>query len=185
MVYVFFATGFEEIEALAPVDIMRRAGLEVVTVSVTGKPAVTGTHGVPVVTDIQLSDVDWETADALVLPGGLPGATNLESCAPLCEALVEAEAQGKIVAAICAAPMVLGRLGLLRGRKATCYPGCEKALEGAHYTAAMVQTDDNIITGRGPAAAMEFGYTLVEALAGKDASAPLRDGMIYTQLMRR
>ena len=120
-----------------------------------------------------------------MLPGGLPGATNLGACAPLCEALVEAEAQGRIVAAICAAPMVLGRLGMLKGRKATCYPGCEGALEGAHYTAAIVQTDGNVITGRGPAAAMEFGYTLVEALAGKDACAPLRDGMIYNQLMHR
>lgn len=183
MVYVFFATGFEEIEALAPVDIMRRAGIEVKTVSVTGDPVVAGTHGVPVVTDILLENVDWSTADALVLPGGLPGATNLGACEPLCQHLVEAADKGLLVAAICAAPMVLGRLGLLQGRKATCYPGCEAALEGADYTASMVQADGQIITGRGPAAAMEFGYALVDALLGTGTSAPLRDGMIYTQLL--
>ena len=183
MIYVFLATGFEEIEALTPIDIMRRAGLEVVTVSITGDKTVVGTHGVPVVADALLAEVDFAAAEMLVLPGGLPGSTNLDACAPLREGIQQAYEAGTPLAAICAAPMVYGHMGLLKGVKATCYPGCESHMEGSEYTAAIVESDGQFITGRGPAAAFEFGYTLVDRILGEGASQPLREGMIYAQLL--
>lgn len=183
MITVFLATGFEEIEAIAPVDILRRAGLDVRTVSIYDTPMVSGAHGVPVQADLLLSQVDFGQVEMMVLPGGLPGATNLDACTPLRQALTRHAAEGKAAAAICAAPLVLGHLGLLRGKRATCYPGVEHELEGAHCTSALVEVDGNIITGKGPAAALEFGYALVEYLKEQEASMPLRDGMLYSELV--
>ncbi len=182
MIYVFLATGFEDIEAIAPVDIMRRAGLEVQTVSITGEEIVTSAHGVGIASDLLLSDVDFSSAEMLVLPGGLPGSTNLDACKPLTEAIKRHFESGGPIAAICAAPLVYGHLGLLQGRRATCYPGVERELAGATYTAAIVERDGNIITGKGPAAAFEFGYTIVDFFLGEGASQPLRQGMIYKEL---
>ncbi len=182
MIYVFLATGFEDIEALAPVDIMRRASIEVRTVSVTGQQTVVSAHGVGIVADMLLSDVCFEQAQMLVLPGGLPGATNLDACRPLTEAIVRHHKAGGAIAAICAAPLVFGHLGLLQGRRATCYPGVEPELKGAACTGAIVERDGNIITGKGPAAAFEFGYTIVDYILGEGASQPLRKGMIYAEL---
>ena len=183
MIYVFLATGFEEIEALTPIDIMRRAGLEVVTVSVTGDKTVVGTHGVPVTADILLGEADFAAAEMLVLPGGLPGSTNLDACAELRNGIQTVYEAGKPLAAICAAPMVYGHMGLLKGVRATCYPGCESHMEGAVYTASIVEQDGQFITGRGPAAAFEFGYALTDRMLGEGASQALRDGMMYSQLM--
>ena len=183
MIYVFLATGFEDIEAIAPVDIMRRAGLEVQTVSITGESVVTSAHGVGITSDILLSDVDFSGAEMLVLPGGLPGSTNLDACQPLTAAIKRHFEAGGAIAAICAAPLVFGHLGLLQGRRATCYPGVEGELKGATYTAAIVEQDGNIITGKGPAAAFEFGYTIVDFFLGEGASKPLRQGMIYQELV--
>lgn len=183
MIYVFLATGFEDIEALAPVDIMRRAGLPVETVSVTGEKIVVSAHAVGIQADRLLADIDFGRADMIVLPGGLPGSTNLDACAPLTKAIAAHFAAGKPLAAICAAPLVYGHLGILQGRKATCYPGVEKELKGATYTAAIVEKDENIITGKGPAAAFEFGYTIVDFFKGAGASQPLRQGMIYQELV--
>ena len=118
----------------------------------------------------------------LVLPGGLPGSTNLDACKPLTEAIKRHFESGGPIAAICAAPLVYGHLGLLKGRRATCYPGVERELAGATYTAAIVERDGNIITGKGPAAAFEFGYTIVDFFLGEGASQPLRQGMIYKEL---
>ena len=182
MIYVFLATGFEDIEAIAPVDIMRRAGLEVQTVSITGEEIVTSAHGVGIASDLLLSDVNFSSAEMLVLPGGLPGSTNLDACKPLTEAIKRHFESGGPIAAICAAPLVYGHLGLLKGRRATCYPGVERELKGATYTAAIVERDGNIITGKGPAAAFEFGYTIVDYFLGEGASQPLRQGMIYKEL---
>lgn len=182
MIYVFLATGFEDIEAIAPVDIMRRAGLEVQTVSITGEEIVTSAHGVGIASDLLLSDVDFSSAEMLVLPGGLPGSTNLDASKPLTEAIKRHFESGGPIAAICAAPLVYGHLGLLKGRRATCYPGVERELAGATYTAAIVERDGNIITGKGPAAAFEFGYTIVDFFLGEGASQPLRQGMIYKEL---
>ena len=183
MIYVFLATGFEDIEALAPVDIMRRAGLEVQTVSITGERIVESAHGVGIVADLLLPDVDFSEAEMLVLPGGLPGSTNLDACQPLTAAIKRHFEAGGPIAAICAAPLVFGHLGVLQGRRATCYPGVETELKGATYTAAIVEQDENIITGKGPAAAFEFGYTIVDFFLGEGASQPLRQGMIYKELI--
>ena len=183
MVYVFLAEGFEDVEALAPIDIMRRAGIEVQTVSITDDIIVSSAHGVGFLADTILESVDFSEADALVLPGGLPGATNLDACAPLREAIMQHYRAGKTLAAICAAPLVYGHLGLLSGVKATCYPGFETELHGADYTAALVQQDGQFVTAKGPGAAMEFGYVLVERLLNKQTADQLREGMMYNFLM--
>lgn len=185
MIYVFLATGFEDIEAIAPVDIMRRAGLKVQTVSITGERVVMSAHGVGITSDILLQEVDFGKAEMLVLPGGLPGSTNLDACQPLTRAIKQHFETGGAIAAICAAPLVFGHLGLLKGRIATCYPGVEPELIGANYTAAIVEQDGNIITGKGPAAAFEFGYTIVDYFLGEGASLPLRQGMIYKELTEK
>ncbi|MCR5644001.1 MAG: DJ-1/PfpI family protein [Prevotella sp.] len=183
MIYVFLATGFEDIEALAPVDILRRAGLPVETVSITGNLIVESAHGVGVKADTHIQDIDFEEADMIVLPGGLPGATNLDACEPLKEGIMKLYDEGKPLAAICAAPQVFGHLGILSGMKATCYPGVESHLRNAEYTGALVEVDGQFITGKGPAAAFEFGYQIVEFFLGPDAAEPLRQGMIYSQLV--
>ena len=182
MIYVFLATGFEDIEAIAPVDIIRRAGLEVQTVSITGERIVTSAHGVGIKADLLLSDVDFSAAKMLVLPGGLPGSTNLDACKPLTDAIKQHYEAGGAIAAICAAPLVFGHLGLLQGCRATCYPGVSTELWGADYSTALVEADGRIITGKGPAAAFEFGYTIVDFFLGEGASLPLRQGMIYAEL---
>ena len=133
MVYVFLATGYEEVEALTPVDVLRRAGVEVNTVSIYDTPEVASAHGVSIKADITLNEVDWQDAEMLVLPGGLPGSTNLNDCQPLRDALKAHCNSGRWTAAICAAPLVLGGLGLLNGKHATCYPGFEKYMDGADH----------------------------------------------------
>jgi 4-methyl-5(b-hydroxyethyl)-thiazole monophosphate biosynthesis len=182
MIYVFLATGFEDIEALAPVDILRRAGLPVATVSVTGQSVVQSAHNVGVVADCMLDEIDFSQADMFILPGGMPGAANLDACEPLRQGILAHYKAGKPLAAICAAPLVYGHMGLLRGVRATCYPGFETHLEGATYTAAIVEQDGQFITGKGPAAAFEFGYTIAELFLGREAVEPLRQGMIYAEL---
>ena len=176
MVAVFLADGFEEVEALAPVDILRRAGVEVCTVGV-GKKTITGSHGVPVVCDLLDADLELDHIEMMVLPGGMPGAANLEAC-PVVQGLMEhCAAYGKWIGAICAAPFVLGHAGLLRGKNATCYPGYEKELKGAKCSGALVERDGRIITGKGPGAALEFGFALAEALRGAATAAKLREAM--------
>ena len=178
--YVFLADGFEEIEALAPVDVMRRAGLSVTTVSVTGNLVVQGAHGIPVVADAAFDKLDYADAALLFLPGGLPGATNLEAHAGLGKLLVtKAGEEGVVVSAICAAPLVLGGLGILQGKQATCYPGFENTMKGATYTAAKVTVDGDIITACGPGAAWGLGFTFVEHFCGADIANELRQGMQF------
>lgn len=160
---VFLANGFEEMEALGTVDILRRGGIEVTTVSITANPVVTGAHNVPVTADTTLEKVNLADADALVLPGGMPGAANLNDSEAVKEALLQQYRDSKIVAAICAAPMVLGGLGLLKGRNATCYPGFEPKLIGANVTGEAVEVSDNVITGKGPGLVINFGLALVAA----------------------
>lgn len=184
MVYVFLAEGFEEIEALAPIDILRRAGVAVTTVSIVPDEAIVwGAHNIPVLADCTLAEVE-EEADMLVLPGGLPGATNLDACEPLREMIMAHYKAGKPLAAICAAPLVYGHLGILKGVKATCYPGFEKEMEGAEYTATLVEEDGQFITGCGPAAAMEFGYRLAARLVENTTVDALREGMQYLKLVK-
>lgn len=183
MIYMFLAEGFEEIEALTPLDILRRAGAEVETVSITDNQVVPGAHGVYMLADRILPAIDFDDCDMIILPGGLPGSTNLDACQDLRDGIQQLYEAGKPLAAICAAPQVYGHLGLLKGVKCTCYPGVESELEGADYTSALVEEDGQFITGRGPAAAFEFGYRIAEKLVGKEKVQALRDGMIYSQLM--
>jgi 4-methyl-5(b-hydroxyethyl)-thiazole monophosphate biosynthesis len=182
MIYTFLAEGFEDIEALAPVDIMRRAGLQVETVSITEEIVVTSAHGVGIVADRTLAEIDFDDAELMFLPGGLPGATNLDACQDLREGLMQHFKAGRPIAAICAAPLVLGHLGILEGKKATCYPGFDTELKGAQYTAALVEQDGQFITGKGPGAAFALGYALVERLKDKQTADALREGMIYNEI---
>lgn len=163
-IFVFLITGFEEIEALATVDILRRAGLETVTVSLTGECTVTGSHGIPVVADRLFGDDIDAGAGMLVLPGGTTAYNGHEGVKQVIKSFWS---NGGTVAAICASPMVLGGLGILRGRKATCYPGFEQYLEGAElHTAEAVVADGNVITGRGPGLTSDFALKIVETVAG-------------------
>ena len=179
MIYLFFATGTEEIEALGTADIIRRAGLDLRIVSITKERIVTGAHGIRVETDALLKDIEFFDADLLIFPGGMPGATNLAACEDLNEHIRDHVYLGRPVAAICAAPLILGRLGLLEGKRATCYPGFEEELRGATCTGALVEQDGLFITGKGPAAVFEFGYTIVERMKDKDTADALREGMLY------
>ena len=177
-IFVFLADGFEEIEALAPVDILRRAGLYVKTVSVMDEQVVAGAHGVPVLADVMFDEVNAEDAEMILLPGGLPGATNLDAHQGLSQMILDFAKEEKPLAAICAAPLVFGNRGLLEGKKATCYPGFETYLKGAQYTAALVEKDGNFITGKGPGAAMEFAFAIVEKYCGMDKVNELKQGMM-------
>lgn len=183
-VYLFFAEGTEEVEALAVVDILRRACVEVRIVSATDEKWVMGAHGIRVEADMLADDVDYSKAAMLVLPGGLPGAYNLAEHKGLAKGIMQQYEAGKPLAAICAAPLVYGRMGLLKGLKATCYPGFEDNLEGATYTGALVEKDGQFITGKGPAAVFEFGYAIAERLVGKDKADAVRNGMLYNEVGR-
>lgn len=176
-VYVFLADGFEEIEALTAIDVLRRAGCNVQMVSVTPNEIVKGAHGVSLLCDINFENCDFFDASMLVLPGGMPGASTLAAHEGLKKLLNGFAAQDKPIAAICAAPMALGQLGLLKDKKATCYPGFESHLKGAEYTPKQVVRDGNFITRRGPGASMEFALTLVELLAGREKAEELAAGM--------
>ncbi len=179
MVYVLLAPGFEEAEALVPVDMLRRANIETATVSITGEP-VPGSHGVTVLADVILDDVDLSKADMLVLPGGGPGYKNLGK-EPKVEQLVRNAAEkGLWLAAICAAPTLLGRWGLLEGKNAVCYPGMEEGLTGAQPRMDQgFVVDGKIITGRAAGSAFDFGLALVEALAGAAEADKVRHGIYY------
>lgn len=177
-VYVFFADGFEEIEAFTSVDVMRRSGLNVEMITVTPDEIVVGAHGIPMLCDKNIVNCDFSDADLLLLPGGMPEAATLEQSADLRKQILRFAEDEKPIAAICAAPMVLGKLGLLKGKNATCYPGFEQFLESANCTGALVERDGNIITGKGPGAAMEFALAVVELLQGKEKVQELREAMI-------
>lgn len=178
MNYVFLADGFEEVEALATVDVLRRCGIEVQTVSISYSEEVTGAHGIIVKADKVLAYSMLQDADFLILPGGLPGATNLRDCEALQEVLKQHAAKGGNLAAICAAPMVLGGLGLLEGKEATCYPGFEKYMTGAKTSTLPVVQDGNVITGKGPAFAFAFGLKIAEAIKGKEVARDVAAGML-------
>ncbi len=170
MFYVFLANGFEEIEALAPVDFLKRMGVEVVTVGVSGE-TINGAHNIKVVADIPLSEIQLnDDLQGVMLPGGMPGADNLDKCPEVHKAIDFCIDNNKIVSAICAAPFVLGRKGLLNGKNATCFPGFEDELKGATVLTEGVVTDGNIITARGAGVAWEFGAAIGTALVNKEKS---------------
>jgi 4-methyl-5(b-hydroxyethyl)-thiazole monophosphate biosynthesis len=177
-VLIHLADGFEEIEAITPIDVLRRAGCEVVTISVNGKNSVTSRRNVTIMADRLFSESEYEQAEMIVLPGGQPGANNLNAHEGLKKQITAFNSRGKWVAAICAAPLVLGSIGILKGKKATCYPGTEAQLTGATVTGNAVEVDGNIITGKGPGVALEFSLTLVEKLVGNTKADELRKDMI-------
>lgn len=179
--YVFLAEGFEEVEALTPVDVLRRAGVPVKTVSITDSLQVTGSHGITVTADALMKDTDFEGATWMILPGGLPGATNLYSCEPLRKLLQhQFESKKGHIAAICASPgVVLGQMGLLKGRKATCYPGFQDKMEGAFYEDRRVVVDDKFVLGNGPSSALLWALAIVTATLGEDHMAQVANGMLY------
>ena len=178
-VFVFFADGMEEIEGLTQVDLLRRAGHSVTSVSVMGRKEIRGAHDIVIAADALCEETDFSEGDLFVLPGGGEGTANLGSCEPLCALLKEKYAAGKRVAAICAAPSVLGVLGLLEGKKATIYPGMEGKLCGGEYQDVPAVTDGLVTTGHGPGAAMEFGLELVRLLDGEKASAALKKQLVF------
>lgn len=178
--FIFLADGFEEIEALATVDILRRAGLDVTTVSITESLTVTGAHDVKVSADATIKNIDFTDVDWMILPGGMPGASNLRNNETLCELLRKHSKNGRI-AAICAAPaVVLASLGLLDGRRATCYPGFDGALveSGAEYVDERVVVDDNIVTSNGPSSAFLFALTIASLTLGHSAADNVADGIL-------
>jgi 4-methyl-5(b-hydroxyethyl)-thiazole monophosphate biosynthesis len=176
-VIVFLAEGFEEIEAISIIDILRRAEITVTSVSVSKNKKVKGAHNIHIEADKLFDEVDFSNYDMLVLPGGMPGAKNLNEHEGVKEQL-KAFAQDKLIGAICAAPMVLGSMGLLKGKRATCYPGFEPELIEATVTNEPVTVDGNIITGKGPAYAIQFSLQLVETLAGKAAHDEVSNALL-------
>lgn len=176
MVYVFLANGCEEIEALAPVDMLRRGGVEVTTVGVTGKTIV-GSHNISVNTDISLEEVKLSDIEAVVLPGGMPGTLNLENDEKVQEVIKYAYDKKLLICAICAAPSILGHNGYLKGKKATCFPGFEESLEGAEYTGEIVTACDNFITGKGCGAGICFGLEILKALKGEETMKKVYDSL--------
>lgn len=177
MIYVLLADGFEEIESIEPIDIMRRAGLNVTTVALKDY-TVTGTHNIPVKADILIDDVIKEDMELLMLPGGA-GHTNLDESKVVHELIDYAEENGLYIAAICASPSILGKRGLLKGKKATCFPGFEKYLEGAVVVSDKAVIDGKVITGKGAGAAGDFGFLIVETLKNKQSADELKGLMQY------
>jgi len=177
-VFIFLAEGFEETEAVATMDVMLRGELDVTSVSITGNLLVTGAHGIAVNADTLFEKANLSTGDMLVLPGGTPGAFNLNEHTGLKQALEQYAANGKKIAAICAAPLVFGGLGLLQGKKATAYPGFESTLKGATFINTPVVKSGNIITGRGPGFSFDFGLAIVEELQGKAIADKVAAGLL-------
>lgn len=173
------AEGYEEIEMLTVVDILRRAGLTCDIISVTGKEEVTSSHGVRVLADTLYEDADFDSYDALALPGGMPGTLNLGAHQSVCEQLKKAYADGKLIAAICAAPTVFGQLGLLQGKKAICFPGMEDQLTGAEVTMAPVVRDGSIITSRGMGTAIAFGLEILRYFTDDATVDALAKKIVY------
>lgn len=179
-VYVFLADGFEEIEGLTVVDLLRRAKVETEMVSIMETKQVKGSHGIEVTADSLFADHDYADAALLVLPGGMPGTLNLGNHEGLCELLKKHYGEEKMVAAICAAPSVFGQLGFLEGRVATCYPGFESKLNGAIVCATKVAVDGNVVTAKGMGAAIDFSLKLIELLVNKETADEISTGIIYT-----
>ncbi len=168
MVYMLLGTGFEETEAIAPLDLLRRAGVEIRTVGLNGK-VITGSHGIPMVADLEISEAGFSDAEMVILPGGLGGVASIRGCAPAMDAIAKAWNDGKFVAAICAGPTVLADLHITDGKQATCYPGCEDGMGSAQVvTHAAAVRDGKLITGASAGCAIPFGLKLIEALKGNE-----------------
>ena len=181
--YLFLANGFEEIEALGTVDVLRRGGLDVKTVSISDSNEVVGAHSVKVIADALICEIDTSDAEWLILPGGMPGATNLYECETLREMLLAHNAKGGKIGAICASPaVVLGQMGLLEGKEATCYPGFEELCKGAKMIDARGVVDGNIVTANGPSSTLNLAYEILKIELGKmRADKVMNDMLLYPQ----
>lgn len=179
--YAFLATGFEEVEALAVIDVLRRAGVDVTTVSISDDKLVTGSHNIPIMADAFFDDIKNSDANLYFLPGGLDGTNNLGAHKELCQLLIDKFNEGRHISAVCAAPSVLGKLGILKGKKATCYPGFEEYLEGATVLTSdrsiRVVTDGNVTTSRGMGTSIELGLELSAILVDKETADNLAMGI--------
>jgi len=175
---VHLANGFEEIEAISIIDVLRRAGIDVIVVSMTGKLEVTGAHQLKVISDILFDDVNYDGIFMIVLPGGMPGASNLDAHAGLQKQINSFNAENKPLAAICAAPLVFGNLGILKGKQVVCYPGFESYLKGAEILNVPVVESENIITGNGPGSAIEFALKIVEKTVSIDVAKSVSKQML-------
>lgn len=175
---VLLGKGFEEVEALTVVDVLRRGGIHCITCSINGEDEVLGSHSIHVKANNILEKVDVDKYDALVIPGGMPGAANLRDSERVIELVKKLNNENKLVAAICAGPIVLGRAGILNGKKVTSYPGYEGELGDVEYCEEIVVQDDNIITSRGPATAMYFSFKILENLADKETVEQLKEAML-------
>lgn len=180
-VSIFLADGFEEIEGLTVVDLLRRADIDIEMVSITGCLTIHGAHGIDVSADVLFENADFSATELFVLPGGMPGTLNLKAHEALGELLTSAFKAGKYVAAICAAPIVLGHLGILKGKKATCYPAAdlEAQLTGAEHLPVPVVTDGNVITSRGMGTAIEFAAVLIAKLKNQETADELLESIVY------
>ena len=180
-VAIFFANGFEEIEALTVVDLLRRAGIEIDMISVTGDKKVTGSHKIPVMVDSLIENITADDYDMLVLPGGMPGTVNLEMCSRLQDAIADFNNKGKLLSAICAAPGVFGRKGILEGRKASIFPGLESELKGANVSYDEVSIDGHFTTSRGMGTAIPFGLAIIERFQGKEAANEMAQKIVFNR----
>lgn len=180
MIYIFLANGFEECEALVPLDILRRAGIEIKTVGI-GSKTVIGSHGIPVVCDLEEKEVSKNELKGIILPGGMPGTINLENNSIVQEYIDFSYENNLLIAAICAAPSILGHKNLLIGKKATCFPGFEKDLLGANVVNNPVERDENIITAFGAGAAFPFGFEILSYINGQKSSEEMQKQMRYTK----
>ena len=178
-VAIFLADGCEEIEALTVVDIVRRAGLVIDTVSVTGEKKIISAHKITIMADKLFDEVDFSKVEMIVLPGGMPGTDNLEAFEPLMGQVDAFDRAGKYVSAICAAPRILGHRGILKGRTACCYPGNESQLTDAKVTYNRVEVSENIITSRGMGCAISFALAIVECFLGREKSNQIRNAIVY------
>lgn len=178
-VYAMLADGFEEVEALAVIDILRRANVDVDTISITGRKLVAGAHSISVMADKLIEEAEFAKCDMIFLPGGMPGTANLDVHPGLRDAIMGFASEGKRLAAICAAPSVYGHLGILEGRRAICYPGYEKELKGAVIIDEKVVTDENITTSKGMGTAIDLGLELAKLLVGEELSAKIKEGIQY------
>ncbi|MBP3735930.1 MAG: DJ-1/PfpI family protein [Lachnospiraceae bacterium] len=178
---IFLANGFEEIEALAVSDLLFRAGIPVVLVSLNDEPVVTSSHDVTLIADTTIAGFDFNAYDMLILPGGIPGTPNLKACAPLCDAILRFHAQGKSLAAICAAPSIFAELGILQGKTACCHPSVTEVLQahGAIVSEENAVTCDHFITSRGMGCAIDFGLAIVTHFLGTDAAEKIAKGIVW------
>ncbi len=177
MIYMLLGTGFEETEAVAPLDLLRRAGIQTATVGINGK-IVTGSHGIGIQADMELGEMDLTNLEGIILPGGLKGVASIRGSEKALEAVRFAWENGKYVAAICAAPTILAELGITGGKNATCYPGCEAQMGSAHMVCAAAVTDGKLITGTSAGCAIAFGLQLIAALKGQEAADAIANQIV-------